>query len=41
MVDGRVLGVIDLDSPSPSRFDADDQAGIEKVAAIFLAATDV
>jgi L-methionine (R)-S-oxide reductase len=38
---GRVLGVIDLDSPSPSRFDADDQAGIEKVAAIFLAATDL
>lgn len=38
---GRVLGVIDLDSPSPSRFDADDQAGIEKVAQIFLAATDV
>jgi L-methionine (R)-S-oxide reductase len=37
----RVLGVIDLDSPSPARFDADDQAGIEKVAAIFLAATDV
>lgn len=37
---GKVLGVIDLDSPSPSRFDADDQAGIEKVAAIFLAATD-
>lgn len=37
---GKVLGVIDLDSPSPSRFDADDQAGIEKAAAIFLAATD-
>lgn len=38
--DGRVLGVIDLDSPSPSRFDTDDQAGIEKVAEIFLASTD-
>lgn len=37
---GKVLGVIDLDSPSPSRFDAEDQAGIEQVAAIFLAATD-
>ena len=37
---GKVLGVIDLDSPLPSRFDADDQAGIEKVTAIFLAATD-
>jgi GAF domain-containing protein len=41
IADGRVLGVIDLDSPSPSRFDADDQAGIEKVAALFLAATDI
>ncbi len=40
IADGKVLGVIDLDSPLPSRFDADDQAGIEKVAAIFLAATD-
>ncbi len=38
--DGRVLGVIDLDSPNPGRFDADDQAGIEKVAEIFLASTD-
>lgn len=38
--EGRVLGVIDLDSPSPSRFDADDQAGIESTAKIFLAATD-
>jgi L-methionine (R)-S-oxide reductase len=36
----RVLGVIDLDSPSVSRFDAEDQTGIEQIAAIFLAATD-
>lgn len=33
-----VIGVIDLDSPSPARFDAADQAGIERVAAIWLAA---
>jgi len=33
-----VFGVIDLDSPSPARFDADDQAGIERIAAIWLAA---
>jgi GAF domain-containing protein len=38
--DGRVLGVIDLDSPVPSRFDADDQAGIEALAEIFIAASD-
>ncbi|RDL47191.1 Free methionine-R-sulfoxide reductase [Ensifer sp. M14] len=35
---GRVFGVIDLDSPEPARFDRDDQAGIEKLAAIFAAA---
>ncbi len=33
-----VIGVIDLDSPSPARFDAYDQAGIERIAAIWLAA---
>jgi L-methionine (R)-S-oxide reductase len=31
--DGRdVIAVIDLDSPMPARFDADDQAGIEALA---------
>jgi GAF domain-containing protein len=35
-----VLGVIDLDSPSVSRFDSDDQAGIEKIAALYVAASD-
>jgi L-methionine (R)-S-oxide reductase len=31
--DGReVIAVIDLDSPLPARFDADDQAGIEALA---------
>jgi L-methionine (R)-S-oxide reductase len=37
---GKVLGVLDLDSPTPSRFGADDQAGIEALAAIFLKASD-
>jgi GAF domain-containing protein len=36
---GEILGVIDLDSPIPSRFDADDQAGIEALADIFIAAS--
>ena len=31
-----LIGVIDLDSPLPGRFDAEDQAGIEAIAAIFL-----
>lgn len=33
-----VIGVIDLDSPLTGRFDAADQAGIERIAAIYLAA---
>jgi GAF domain-containing protein len=33
-----VIGVIDLDSPAIARFDAADQAGIERIAAIYLAA---
>ena len=34
MRDGAVIAVIDLDSPRPARFDADDQAGIEALAAV-------
>jgi len=37
--EGKVLGVIDLDSPVPARFDAEDQAGIEAIAAIVLKAS--
>ncbi|MDX8438322.1 GAF domain-containing protein [Mesorhizobium australafricanum] len=33
------FGVLDLDSPLPGRFDKDDQAGIEKLAAIYVAAS--
>jgi len=32
--DGRVIAVIDLDSPSPARFTPDDAAGIEALAAL-------
>jgi GAF domain-containing protein len=31
-----LIGVLDLDSPRPERFDADDQAGLEAIAAAFL-----
>jgi GAF domain-containing protein len=31
---GEVVAVIDLDSPLPGRFDAEDQAGIEALAAL-------
>ena len=34
---GAVHAVIDLDSPLPGRFDADDQAGIEALAAAIAA----
>ena len=34
--DGRLVGVLDLDSPSLARFDEKDQAGIERLAEIFL-----
>lgn len=33
-----LLGVLDLDSPRPARFDADDQAGMETIAALWVAA---
>lgn len=38
---GAVIGVLDLDSPSPDRFTIDDQAGLEKLLGLLLAASDV
>lgn len=38
VVDGRLIGVIDLDSPLPGRFTAEDQAGCELLAAAIAAA---
>lgn len=37
----RLLGVLDLDSPSLSRFDETDAAGLERVVAILLAGSNV
>ena len=34
---GRVVGVLDLDSPRPARFDEEDRAGVERLVAILLA----
>lgn len=34
--EGRLLGVLDLDSPITGRFDAQDQEGLERLAQIFL-----
>ncbi len=42
LLDGdRLLGVIDLDSPVPARFDVVDLAGAERLAALWVAASDV
>jgi len=38
---GRLIGVLDLDSPSAARFDDDDRIGLEHLAAIYLAASNV
>jgi GAF domain-containing protein len=35
--DGRLLGVFDLDSPVPARFDVEDQRGLEAIARAFVA----
>jgi GAF domain-containing protein len=40
-VRGRVVGVLDLDSPKQWRFDDTDAIGLEALAAAFLAATDL
>ncbi|AQW67866.1 GAF domain-containing protein [Pseudomonas fulva] len=38
--EGRLVGVLDLDSPTVGRFSEADQAGLEQLAAIFLQLTD-
>lgn len=38
--DGAVIGVLDLDSPVPGRFDDDDRAGCETLARILVGACD-
>lgn len=35
---GEVVGVLDIDSPTPSRFDDDDRRGLEKFVEILLRA---
>ncbi|WP_324806920.1 GAF domain-containing protein [Sphingomonas sp. LY29] len=36
--DGELLAVLDLDSPTPARFDAEDEAGCVRLAAIMATA---
>ena len=37
IVDGNLLGVLDVDSPLLARFDTDDKAGLERIAEVFAA----
>lgn len=39
--DGKVFGVLDLDSPHPERFDEEDWAGCEQLVRIYLEASDL
>ena len=39
--DGRLVGVLDLDSPRLARFDDEDARGLEALVAAFVAATDL
>jgi len=36
-----VIGVLDLDSPVPARFDLDDRTGLERLAAIFMTSSAI
>lgn len=33
---GELVGVLDIDSPLPARFDSDDQKGLEAIAEVFV-----
>ena len=36
LLDDALISVLDLDSPVPGRFDVEDQAGLETIAALFV-----
>ncbi|MEI6485490.1 MAG: GAF domain-containing protein [Sphingomonadales bacterium] len=39
--EGALIGVLDLDSPKPGRFDEDDRAGLEAAAGLLLRASNL
>lgn len=41
LFDGRVAGVLDIDSPVTERFDDEDGLGLERIVAVFCEATDL
>lgn len=40
-LDGRIFGVLDLDSPQPARFSDEDREALERIAAQFSHATTI
>ncbi len=36
VIDGHLIGVLDIDSPKPNRFDEADQLGMEALAAAYI-----
>ena len=40
MKDGRLLGVMDIDSPQPGRFDEEDARGLATLCQALTACTD-
>ncbi|MFZ9815385.1 MAG: GAF domain-containing protein, partial [Candidatus Kapaibacteriota bacterium] len=38
--DGKLLGVLDIDSPTLARFDQEDKMGLEKLVSILLEHSD-
>ena len=38
---GKVVGVLDIDAPIHARFDKEDRAGLEKLAQLWLDASDI
>ena len=40
IADGKVIGVLDIDSPKLARFDEEDRAGLEAMVTTLLAGTD-
>ncbi len=40
MKDARLIGVLDLDSPSPARFDEEDARGLEELVRVLLSSVN-
>ena len=41
IADGKLIGVLDVDSPNVGRFDSEDAAGLERLVSALLTASDL